>query len=63
MYGTEFDKITIKLAQTHKSDQLKSNYTSVFENLNQNKVNELLFTLNDMTQPNKDDIYAIMSKI
>ena len=25
-----------------------------FENLNQNKVNEILYTLNDMTQPNKD---------
>ena len=34
-----------------------------FENLNQNKVDEILNTLNDMTQPNKDDINAIMSKI
>ena len=34
-----------------------------FENLNQNKVDEILNTLNGMTQPTKDDIKAIMSEI
>ena len=31
-----------------------------FENLNQNKVNKILNTLNDITQPNKASINAIM---
>ena len=33
------------------------------ENLDQNKVNEILNTLNDITQPSKDSINAIMTKI
>ena len=33
-----------------------------FENLNQNKVDEILNTLNGMTQPTKDDINALMSE-
>ena len=33
------------------------------KNLNQNKVGEILNTLNDITQPNKDDINANMFEI
>ena len=33
------------------------------ENLDQNKVNEILNTLHDITQPSKDSINAIMTKI
>ena len=35
----------------------------LLENLNQNKVNEILKTLNDITQPNKDSINAIMFEV
>ena len=47
-----------------KHKRLKENKKQVvFENLIQSKVNEILHTLSDMTQPNKDYNSAFMSEI
>ena len=52
---------------SHPNDKYKrweeSKKDLFLENLDQNKVNEILNTLNDITQPSKDSINAIMTKI
>ena len=54
-------------ANSHPNDKHKrweeSKKDLFLENLNQNKMNEILNTLNDITQPSKDSINAIMTKI
>ena len=54
-------------ANSHPNDKHKrweeSKKDLFLENLNQNKMNEILNILNDITQPSKDSINAIMTKI